>query len=136
MHRSYSGHRTHHGNHHTLLRRGGAMRTFGLFILTGGSISLVLGIYLFRDTLGESSTDPSSALIAAAFFVASGAVPLLYLLRSVLRRRSVESLDNGTAELSAVSSVPERRMPAAYARGGNSQLPFQRIYVDSRRIRP
>jgi hypothetical protein len=86
MHKSHSGHRTHRGGHHTLSRRGGALRTFGAFILVAGSISLVVGIYLFRDTLADPSGDPSAALIAAAFFLAGGVVPLLYLLRSVLRR--------------------------------------------------
>lgn len=136
MQKSYSGHRTHHGGHHALLRRGGALRIFGTFILTGGSISLVLGIYLFRDTLAEPSTDPSATLIAAAFFLAGGVVPLLYLLRSVLRRHSRESPDSATAQLYAASSAPERRAPAASTQGGSSQLPFQRIYVDSRQIRP
>jgi hypothetical protein len=135
MHKSHSGRRTHRGAHHTLLRRGGALRTFGAFILVAGSISLVLGIYLLRDTLAEPSGDPSAALIAAAFFLAGGVVPLLYLLRSVLRRHSGESLDRATARLSMTSPVLERRTPAASMRGASSQLPYQRIYVDSIRVR-
>lgn len=133
---SHTSHRAHRGGRHVLLRRGGALRTLGAFILTAGSISLVLGIYLFRDTLGQPTGDPSAALIAAAFFLAGGLVPLLYLLRSVLRRRSEESLDSATARLSASSRVQERRTFSAPLQQGSSQLPFQRIYVDSRRIRP
>ena len=136
MHNSHRGHHTHHGGHHTLLRRGGVLRTFGAFIFTAGSISLVLGIYLLRDTLAEPSGDPSAALIAAAFFLAGGVVPLLYLLRSVLKRHSRELLDRANVRLSMTSPVLERRTPAAPLRKGSSQLPFQRIYVDSRRIRP
>ena len=136
MHSSLTGRRSHRRGHHSLLRRGGALRTFGAFILAAGSISMVLGIYLFRDAIVEPAGDQSAALIAAAFFLAGGVVPLLYLLRSVLRRHSIESLDNATARLIATSSVAERRMPAATVRKGSSQLPFQRIYVDSRRIRP
>ncbi len=131
-----TGHRRHRGVHHTLLRRGGALRTFGAFILTAGSISLVLGIYLFRDTIVEPSGDQSAALIAAAFFLAGGVVPLLYLLRSVLKRHSGESLGTATARPSATSLVLERRAAAAPLRKESPQLPFQRIYVDSRRIRP
>jgi hypothetical protein len=135
MHKSYSSHRTHRG-HHTLLRRGGALRTFGAFILTAGSISLVLGIYLFRDTIAEPSGDQSAALIAAAFFLAGGGVPLVYLLRSVLRRHSGEWFDRATYGLAATPPVLERRSPAVLSPKGGSQLPFQRIYVDSTRIRP
>ena len=135
MHKPHSGRRTHHGGHHILLRRGGALRTFGAFILVAGSISLVLGIYLLRDTLAEPSRDPSAALIAAAFFLAGGVIPLLYLLRSVLRRHSRELLDRATAHLSMTSPVLERRTPAASVQGGSSQLPYQRIYVDPTRVR-
>lgn len=135
MHKSYSGHHTHHGGHHTLLRRGGVLRTFGAFILTAGSISLVLGIYLFRDTLAEPSGDPSAALIAAAFFLAGGVVPLLYLLRSVLKRHSRELLDRANVRLSMNSPVLERRTPATPMGGGSSPLPYQRIYVDRTRVR-
>jgi len=136
MRNSLTGRRSHRGGQPILLRRGGALRTLGAFILIARSISLVLGIYLFRDTLGQPTGDQSAALLAAAFFLAGGVVPLLYLLRSVLKRRSAESLDSATARFSATSSVLERRTLAAPLRKGSSQLPFQRIYVDSRRIRP
>lgn len=136
MRRSFSHHRTHRGRHHTLLRRGGALRTFGAFILSGGSISLVLGIYLFRGTVSQHDGDQSAALIAAAFFLAGGIVPLLYLLHSVLRRHSVESLDSAIARLTMTPPVRERRASPADSRKGNSELPFQRIYVDSVHIRP
>lgn len=134
MHKSFSGHRAHRG-HHTLLRRGGALRTFGAFILTAGSFSLVLGMYLFRETISEPAGDQSAPLLAAAFFLAGGVVPLLFLLRSVLRRHSRDSLDSATARPSAASSVLEGRTSAAPLRKGSSQLPFQRIYVDSTRVR-
>jgi hypothetical protein len=39
---SHTNHRAHRGGRHVLLRRGGALRTFGTFVLTAGSISLVL----------------------------------------------------------------------------------------------
>jgi hypothetical protein len=136
MYNSLTGRRKHRGGQHILLRRGGALRTLGTFILIAGSISLVLGIYLFRGAIAEPSGDQSAALLAAAFSLAGGVVPLLYLLRSVLKRRSAESLDSATARLSATSPVLERRTLTAPLRKGSSQLPFQRIYVDSRRIRP
>lgn len=112
------------------------MRTFGAFILTAGSISLVLGIYLFLETIAEPAGDQSAPLIAGAFFLASGVVPMLYLLRSALRRHSSASLDNAAVRLIVTPPVTERRTPATTVQEGGAQLPFQRIYVDSRRIRP
>jgi hypothetical protein len=135
MRKSFSGGRTRRGGHHILLRRGGALRTLGTFILAGGSISLILGIYLFRDTGTQQAGDQSAVLIAAAFFLAGGIVPLLYLLQSVLKRHSVESLDGAIARLAVTPPARNREASASPSQQGSSQLPFQRIYVDSTRVR-
>jgi len=125
----------HSSGQHFLVRQGGALRTFGGFVLSSSAISLVLGLYLIVGVLSHPFGDPTAPLLGGALLVAGGFIALVSLLGVVMKRHQGRLAEKVKKHVQPESAA-ERKTATASQQRVSSQLPFQRLYVDSTRIRP